>query len=466
MDSTVTPKQISLTLMVDRGRNRVLFAEAGKDFADVLLSFLTLPLGTIARLVSKGSNLKAVRFGCISSLYESVGNLDRKYFCTNTCKEMLLMTRNTMEAHCGNLKINIDDTVPTKYFICPKLNVESATIVILDDLSVIIDNSFASLDLLRSWGIKDAPKELTVNITQNEVLDLLKCALLSKASLTDLFLNKKKQYSVNNEVEDSYCLMNSEAVKDTKVKLKVKVTVKKSNGKVMYAKVENDFVDLLFSFLTLPVGTLEHILGGDSCLGWLSKLYTSVVDLNAKFFDSMDLKEMIINPEESMDLKQMLINPEVALHFKVTSKFLKVRKVTHPKYCCRTKSDRNGTSSSLTSAFKQYGCATSSSNDCKVRSRVKLVDHPKKFDEVGAFVKGVSMFMVTDDLVVKPFSLSSIVSYLNESNVDFDDLEERIIYVSVKEVMAILKASLNSSSALTTVLSPLFTSTKRIKVEK
>lgn len=60
--------KVSLWVLVDKERNRVLYAEAGKDFVDVLFSFLTLPLGTIARLMSKDSNIEAVRFGSISSL--------------------------------------------------------------------------------------------------------------------------------------------------------------------------------------------------------------------------------------------------------------------------------------------------------------------------------------------------------------------------------------------------------------
>lgn len=70
--------EICVRMMVDEGKNRVVFVQAGKDFVDVLLSFLTLPLGTVARLVSKESNIKEkVRFGSISTLYESVANLGK-----------------------------------------------------------------------------------------------------------------------------------------------------------------------------------------------------------------------------------------------------------------------------------------------------------------------------------------------------------------------------------------------------
>ncbi|KAF7825585.1 DUF674 family protein [Senna tora] len=491
MDSTATPKQISLRLMVDRERNRVLFAEAGKEFVDVLLSFLTLPLGTIARLVSKDSNLKAVRFGCISSLYDSVGNIDPEYFSTNTCKEMLLRPRNPIEAHCRNLKINIDDTEPTKYFICQNIecrkkqsvllstfrnqrcncgtdlyfevNLDSSLavasegfvqkmlkFVILDDLSVItIGDRYTTLGVLRSLGINYAPVELTVDITQNEVLDLLKCALLSKAALSEAFLHKKQNLE-KTIAQESYCLIKEEKAGDEEnknVKLKVKLTVRKSNGKVTFAQVEKDFVDVLLSFLTLPVGAVEHILGGNSCFGCLSKLYTSVVDLNVKYL-------------KSEKHKAMLINPGVAQQFKVNSEILNVHEVTLPQYSCYTKYYyRNFTVSNLSSllvAARPYSPLSKIYNDYELYSTVTLVD-PKclmkgESNNDGRFVEGPSMFMVTDDLVVKPFSLISAVSYLNESNVGEDDLEELIIGIGVKEVKAILKASMISCSALTTGL--------------
>jgi hypothetical protein len=115
---TQSIERVSLKVIVDRERNKVLYAEAGKDFVDALLSFLTLPLGTIARLVAKQSNIEAVTVGSLSSLYQSVTCLNEQYLWTNTCKEMLLQPRNSMEDYCKHLKLNIDDTEPIQHFIC------------------------------------------------------------------------------------------------------------------------------------------------------------------------------------------------------------------------------------------------------------------------------------------------------------------------------------------------------------
>jgi len=46
----------------------VLFAEAGKDSVDILISLLTLPLGTIARLVAKKCDMGPLKIASLSSL--------------------------------------------------------------------------------------------------------------------------------------------------------------------------------------------------------------------------------------------------------------------------------------------------------------------------------------------------------------------------------------------------------------
>ena len=52
----------------------------------------------------------------------------------------------------------------------------------------------------------------------------------------------------------------------------------------------------------------------------------------------------------------------------------------------------------------------------------------------GGYAKENSKFVVTDGLVIKPFSFISAVSFLNDSNVKKQDLEETIISIGVKEV--------------------------------
>lgn len=108
-----TPSQVTMKIMVDRVRDRVVFTEAGCEFVDVLLSFLTLPVGTVVRLAEKQTGL-----GSIDRLYEAVDSLDGRYMQTEACKEMLLKPRNPLEPHSKNLTLKVDDARAFD-FICP-----------------------------------------------------------------------------------------------------------------------------------------------------------------------------------------------------------------------------------------------------------------------------------------------------------------------------------------------------------
>ncbi|WCJ20374.1 hypothetical protein M5689_002610 [Euphorbia peplus] len=107
---------IKVKAMVDKGKNKVVFAESDEDFADVLFSFLTIPMGTIVSLTEKPPN-KVI--GCMNNLYSSVKDLDVKYFRTEECKQMLLHPRNGVPTQCRRLKISIDDIASDRYISCP-----------------------------------------------------------------------------------------------------------------------------------------------------------------------------------------------------------------------------------------------------------------------------------------------------------------------------------------------------------
>ncbi|MCH95887.1 DUF674 family protein, partial [Trifolium medium] len=92
-DTTKTEEYVHLKLLINEESNKVVFAEAGKDFVDILCSFLTLPLGTIARLLQKDSTMGPVTVGCLNSLYQSGADLDKGYLWTDSIKEMLLQPK-------------------------------------------------------------------------------------------------------------------------------------------------------------------------------------------------------------------------------------------------------------------------------------------------------------------------------------------------------------------------------------
>jgi len=77
--------KISLKLLIEKKSQRVLFAEADKKFVDFLFSILTLPVGTVTKLLQK-KNMT----GCLRSLYKSIGNLSDIYLQPDQDKNFLL----------------------------------------------------------------------------------------------------------------------------------------------------------------------------------------------------------------------------------------------------------------------------------------------------------------------------------------------------------------------------------------
>jgi hypothetical protein len=111
---------------VDRQSNKVVFGEATKEFIDTLLSFLSLPLSTIIRLLATINNDQHQQsesspfFGNIKNIYQTVQNLNSNDVWNNpVCKQMLLHPKNPCESLCMKLFLNIDDTEPSSnFYVC------------------------------------------------------------------------------------------------------------------------------------------------------------------------------------------------------------------------------------------------------------------------------------------------------------------------------------------------------------
>ncbi|XP_045793849.1 uncharacterized protein LOC123888737 [Trifolium pratense] len=469
MAATKTEDYVPLKLVVDEESNKVLFAEAGKDFVDILCSFLTFPLGTITRLVQKESNTGPVTIGCLNNLYQSVADLDKECMKTETSKEMLLQPSYSLKDYCSDLKLNIDDSQPTNYYICtdfdhcymshvlstssicgcgrhldPVVSLnkqfcngfvnDGATFVITDDLRVIPNSmDFTSFSMLHSSGIKNITlaKEIAINVTKQKVLDLLKCSLVSKTTLTDSFLRTKPTLEESSRI----FAYNVENTNDIQIKLNL--VLRKSDGKILYAQADHDFADLLLSFLTFPLGGVVRIFGGNCSLGSIDALYQSIVDLDEnKYFVTKEAKKRIVDPH-------------LAPQFKLSNQILPI---------CQPRSE----------FYYHDECFIT----CEKRDYFDdLTDKQAVYLRgiVEGYVKGPRTYVVTDNLVVTQSSPTSALHLINYFQTSLDDLKEKVINIGVNEIFSILKASLNSTSTLTNGLGHLVMEVqeeKMIKIDK
>lgn len=72
----VTEKGIQITLMYSKSSQQVLFVEAGKDFVDLVVGFLTLPIGCVIKLLSESEwklrahdGMQIFQFSCWTVFY-------------------------------------------------------------------------------------------------------------------------------------------------------------------------------------------------------------------------------------------------------------------------------------------------------------------------------------------------------------------------------------------------------------
>ncbi|WCJ20378.1 hypothetical protein M5689_002614 [Euphorbia peplus] len=464
LNEVLTPKRIDsfigsrlkVKALVDTENNRVLFAESDEDFADILCSFMTIPVGTIVSLTEK-QKLPKIGIGCMNILYSSVQNLDAKYFRTRECRQMLLLPRNGVPTKCSRLKIRTNGIDAPNYLSCTRGCLKSLRMivhdynrlcecgkprkllerysrdesdpvkagvflkgltrfVISDDL-LLMHPSSSSFLLSELELVDESMIEVReFDIGEDEVLNLLKSSLASKEALSQTLLHKNEAHS-GNLLRGRSCSSFKKIIRElgeleNRKYVSVKLFISKSKKIVCFAEVVEDFLDLVFSFLTLPLGyVLKQMQGEDLIDGCVDNLYNSIKDLNVKYF-------------RSRNERKMLLNPKIPPKFGYDNQLTGVEEVS-----CNAYFDSPTTVIIV--------------EDQKIPTRYREEKSNR------GFMAGPAMFTVTDNLNVIPISAVSRVNILNKLDVPLRDVEELVVHVGNIEARRLLVASFVSESALT-----------------
>ncbi|KAA8536580.1 hypothetical protein F0562_029058 [Nyssa sinensis] len=452
-----TLQSMSLNVLVEKVKNRVVFAEPNRDFVDVLFSFVTMPIGTIIRLTRE--QLLEGEMGCLNNLYASVENLDEEHVQSMKCKDMLLRPLSAAEIYCRNLKLNLVDGNTNEYYACSAgvcgfvspyqtahcrcgrpldrevklLNPISipqdggvfvkpnARFMISDDFQVMPMSTVTALTLLSKLGAvnRSTMEKRTINIGRNEVLKLLKCSLTSRTPFSDTIMEppiSKTNFTICRGKYGPRSTNQSERVMVTAKKdanIKLKLIVNKSENRALYAEVEEDFVNLISSFLTLPLGYLFKEFPCLPFKGCMNNLYQSIQNFDAhKFLKSEEMKAILVNPK---------LTPGLAYN----NQLIPIEEALYPS--CLT----------LNSLF---------SVKC---SGLSLMPNHGEAKTGDGFMKGPSVFMVTNNLLVTPLSIISGISLINSLGIPFSAIGEQEVTMGEDEAMRLLAAALVSDSALT-----------------
>uniref|UniRef100_A0A8R7TSV2 Uncharacterized protein n=1 Tax=Triticum urartu TaxID=4572 RepID=A0A8R7TSV2_TRIUA len=177
-----------MKLLVNSKSQRVLYAEAGKDVVDFLFSLLTLPLGTVAKLIADDSPAA----GSVVNLYSSVDRLDDTYICRDNAKDALLRPAGGCES--GRLALLVGSVggagSPAAAAGAAGFVQRIVTYTVMDDLKIAPMSTISGITILNTFGITDigSLQEKTVQLGYAEGLEMLKASLQSKTVLTDVFL--------------------------------------------------------------------------------------------------------------------------------------------------------------------------------------------------------------------------------------------------------------------------------------
>lgn len=192
----------------------------------------------------------------------------------------------------------------------------------------------------------------------------------------------------------------------------VKIMVRKSDGKAMYAEAKEDFVDLLLCFLTIPLANVVGCLDGDSSLGCVDNLFSSVKSLNDMWFAT---HRVPWSPSDQCS-NHLLLDLGLASKFKCSSQPFQLGEIIPRFYYYHNKSSTDVLCQTFNRPCVNLGEAL---------SKLTLID-PKSpkweicFEE---FVKRPGLFLVSDGLEVLPSAgITSSISYLKDLDVSIDDI--------------------------------------------
>ncbi|KAM3307880.1 hypothetical protein P3S67_009624 [Capsicum chacoense] len=309
-------------------------------------------------------------------------------------------------------------------------------------------------------------------------------------------------------------------------KLSLKLLIDTKAEKVLFAEADKNCVDFLLRILSLPVSTVIRLLNKDGMSGCLSNLCESVENMNDTYIQSKDILSnpassdnlfILLDDVPTQEKKTFYgCNNVVSMTSYLCSNNNNNNNVLVTCYGCNNnvpmtsyvRNNNNNNNVPMTSygcnnknnvPMTSYGCNNNNNNvpthmghygqnyTIFYSCSTFVTEDPnaicpncgkcmsKKLNYIasrgvkgavatkGGFVKEAVTYMVMDDLVVKPMSTISSITLLSKFNIqNVSVLQEKVVYLGMKEALKMLKASFQSNTVLTSVF---MCGTKRSRTE-
>ncbi|XP_066399864.1 uncharacterized protein [Miscanthus floridulus] len=244
----------------------------------------------------------------------------------------------------------------------------------------------------------------------------------------------------------------------------LKLLVDRRSRRVLYAEARKDAVDFLIGLLRVPAGLAARALAkhGEPAPGSLGSLYAGALALDDAFFASggSPNRDALLSPAAlpSAALPLLLGGAEGAVSSPLAppptpQRYFRCSAYMNP---CRG----NPTNVTDVSGLPCPACRQPMTVEMRLApgaAQGKLALAQAQEDAglgAGGYVREVVTYLVMDDLTVAPMSTISAIMLLKKFDVkDSSALEEMTVELGTKEAVMLLKASLQSSTALTDVFS-------------
>ncbi|XP_076934780.1 uncharacterized protein LOC143601192 [Bidens hawaiensis] len=231
-------------------------------------------------------------------------------------------------------------------------------------------------------------------------------------------------------------------------KFSLKLLVHKEEKRVIFGEADNNFVDTLFSIMTLPMATIVRLLRKHrneklKAIGCLNNLYQSLLDLSTDCMSAEENKWLLLNPiTSSHDVCRKLklnINDE-----EPTKRFM------CPDFSC------------IRGCFLDT-CLISTCDLARCRHCGKIMNREVEYEDStvdgdsddDVFVSTLTTFIVTDDLRVIPNSPGSSILLLCELGItDVSSLDNMSFDFGVDQILNLLEGALLSKNPLTWMVFP------------
>ncbi|XP_047331670.1 uncharacterized protein LOC124935270 [Impatiens glandulifera] len=187
---------MSMKLIFHKERNKVLYAEVGKDVLNFLFYILTVLVTTITKIFS---NYKKGMVGCLFNFYKCFENLNNIYIQPDKKKDEILNPSPSFLQECLLLPnpIQTGTYVNVNLYKCSdcenaKYSGENepglVAYFVMDDLEIKPMSTISSISLLSQFNVKDVGdlQEMVVVLGINEGFKILEASIKGKEVLTSL----------------------------------------------------------------------------------------------------------------------------------------------------------------------------------------------------------------------------------------------------------------------------------------